>query len=183
MPTRLISQTNWPVTVAEAKLRLRIDGTSDDTDLQMMIEAATQLASTFTRRSIATDSRRVTLDAFPSEIALQFPPIVSVTNITYIDTNGVTQALDSNQYVLDSISEPGWILPANGTTWPETQDTINAVVVNYTAGYGTNCPAAIKQFILLTVGDMYRNRESTVDSNLIKAQYGERLLDNWVIPS
>lgn len=183
MASRLISQTDWPVTVADAKLRLRIDSNTDDADIQMMIEAATQLASTYTRRSIATDTRRLTLDAFPLEIELPFPPIVSVESISYINTLGATVVLPSDQYVLDNVSEPGWILPADGVTWPDTKVAANVVEVNYTAGYGTSCPAALKQFILLTVGDMYRNRELTVDTGLAKSQYGERLLDIWVIPA
>ena len=64
MTTRLISQTNFPVSVDEAKLRLRIDGTAEDPDLAMRIQAATQLPTPITRRSIASDTLQLKLDAF-----------------------------------------------------------------------------------------------------------------------
>ena len=183
MPSRLISQTVWHVTVAEANHLLRIDSPDDDADIQSMIEAATQLATTYTRRAIAISSMRLTLDAFPAEIELLFPPVLSVASISYIDVDGVTQIVASNQYVLDAASEPCWVLPADSVTWPQTKVTANAVQVDYSAGYGTACPSAIKQFILLHVGDMYKNREATVDAKSGLVQTGERLLDPWVIPN
>lgn len=179
MTTRKISATNYPVTLAEAKLRLRIDGSADDTDLQLMIEAATGLAQSMTRRSIATNTWQIKLDAFPAEIRLLHPPIVAVQSITYVDANGVTQTLSAGAYSVDSTSEPGWILPADGTEWPETKDTANAVTVNYTAGYGLACPPEIKQFILLQVGHMYRNREAVTDKTPSVMPYGERMLDEF----
>ena len=179
MTNRLISQTNFPVTVDEAKVRLRIDGTADDVDLAMMIQAATQLATTMTRRSIATDTRQIKLDAFEDEISLDYPPIVAVQSITYLDENGQTQTLAGSAYVVDTASEPGRIVPAFGTTWPKTRDTINAVTVNYTAGFGAACPAAIKQFILLQVGHMYRTREAASDKPMQAVPFSEHLLDQY----
>ena len=180
MTTRLISQTHFPVDVAEAKLRLRIDGTAEDDDLELMIKAATQLATTMTRRSIASDTWQLKLDAFPDEIRLDYPPIVAVQSITYIDEAGATQTLASNKYIADVSSEPGRIVPAFGATWPATRNTINAVTVNYTAGYGGHlCPAAIKQFILLQVGHMYRTREAASDKPMQVVPFSEHLLDQY----
>lgn len=179
MTTRKISATNYPVTLAEAKLRLRIDSSADDTDLQMMIEAATGLAQSITRRSIATNTWQLKLDAFPAEIRLLHPPIVAVQSITYVDPDGATQTLAGSAYSVDTASEPGWILPADGTEWPDTKDTANAVTVNYTAGYGLSCPSEIKQFILLQVGHMYRNREAVADKAMSVVPYGERMLDEF----
>lgn len=189
MTTRLITQTDFPVTVAEAKLRLRIDDTgvpaddaAQDADIQMMITAATELAENKTRRSIATNTWQLKLDAFPAEIRLLYPPLVSVTSITYVDTAGVTQTLDASAYYVDSHSEPGWVVPATDTVWPDTMTTANAVTVNYTAGYGAaNCPAAIKQFILMHVGHMFRNREAVTDKAMTVMPYGERMLDRFTL--
>jgi hypothetical protein len=55
--------------------------------------------------------------------------------------------MDAADYVLDSHSEPGWVLPAADTVWPDTYDTANAVNVNYTAGYGDEAPGAVKLWI------------------------------------
>ena len=184
MATRLITQTQYPVGLAEAKVRLRIDDTgvpatdeAQDADIEAMIAAATQLAESMTRRSIATTQWRLTLDAFPAEIRLLHPPIVSVQSVQYIDANGTAQTLPATEYTVDTESEPGCILPAAGTEWPETMETANALTVNYTSGWGTQAPAAIKQFILLQVAHMYRNREAASEKPLTVVPYGERLLD------
>lgn len=186
MTTRLISQTDLPVTVAEARLRLRIDTTgdavvdaADAADLTMMIAAATELAKGLTRRSIATDTWRLTLDAFPESIQLLYPPVVAVTSITYVAPTGATQTLLPAAFSLDAASEPGWVLPAVGTAWPETMATANAVTVQYTAGFGLACPAPIKQFILLHVGHMHRAREAASDRPMTAIPFADALLDAY----
>jgi len=186
MATRLISQTEFPITTDQAKFRLRIDETgipdvdeSEDADIEAMLKAATQLAESMTRRAIAVGTYKLTLDAFPSEIRLLHPPIVSVQSIQYVDADGVTQTLNPTAYSVDIESEPGCIIPADDTDWPETKETANAVTVNYTAGWGLATPEAVKQFILLHAGHMYRSREAVTDKPMTALPYGDRMLDSY----
>lgn len=96
------------------------------------------------------------------EIVLERGPIASVESITYTDQNAVTQTLAGSAYVVDLVSEPARIVPAYGTTWPATLNQINAVTVNFTAGYGVAAavPQSVKQWMLLQIGAMYENREA-----------------------
>lgn len=148
MTIRRISTTTEPVTAAEVKTLLPLYGTDHDARIALLIPALRMEAEQLVQRSLAVNTWQLKLDAFPAnEIRLLWPPVVSVESITYIDTAGATQTLDAAAYFVDSHSEPGWVLPADGTDWPDTYDTANAVTVNYTAGEGASAPAAVKLWI------------------------------------
>lgn len=147
MTTRLISTGTEPVTAAEVKTLTGIDGTDFDARIALLIPAIRQQAEQYTARSFAVNTWQIKLDAFPAEIRLLWPPVVSVSSITYVDTAGVTQTMDAANYSVDTHSEPGWILPAYGLDWPDTYDTANAVTVNYTAGEGASAPKEVKAWI------------------------------------
>jgi uncharacterized phiE125 gp8 family phage protein len=97
------------------------------------------------------------------------PPLQSVLSITYVDTAGVQQTWDPALYQVHKPSGPlarrGRIQPAYGVAWPVTRDQMDAVVVQFTAGYGTSpdaVPQMLRRAILLIVGDFYGNREATI---------------------
>ena len=58
-----------PVTLAEAKLHLRVDIADDDTLITSLIAAARQQAENITRRALCTQSWVLVLDSFPSPSA------------------------------------------------------------------------------------------------------------------
>jgi hypothetical protein len=95
------------------------------------------------------------------EIYLINPPLQSVASIKYIDVDGVQQTLATDQYIVDTTSEPARITPAYGVTWPQTRNQINTVEVTFTCGYGAAAavPAGIKQWMLVRIAALYENRE------------------------
>jgi uncharacterized phiE125 gp8 family phage protein len=184
MSARLITAPALePVTLAEAKLHLRVDGTDEDTLITPLIVAARQYAEHLTERALITQAWELVVDAFPSaEIRLPRPPLISITSVKYDDTAGVERTLSPTTYSPDVYSEPGWLLPAHGYDWPDTWDAANAVRVRYSAGYGAAAsavPEGIKSWILLRVGSLYRQREELVDGRLITPSYIDRLLDPY----
>lgn len=97
------------------------------------------------------------------------PPLLSVVSITYVDTSGVTQTWDPTLYQVHKPYGPtahrGKIRPAFGVSWPVTRDQMDALVVQFTAGYGTtgaSVPQPLRRAILMIAGDLYENREATV---------------------
>lgn len=94
-----------------------------------------------------------------SRVNLPFPPLVSVVSVTYEDSNGATQTLPSSEYVA---TDQG-LDTAFGKTFPSGRWEANAVHIRYQAGYAT-VPAPIVAAILLMVGDLYANRETTLDA-------------------
>jgi hypothetical protein len=75
------------------------------------------------------------------EIFLPKPPLVTVNSIKYIDQNGVQQTLATDQYLVDTVSEPGRVTPAYGTSWPSTREQANAVEVSFNCGYASKITA------------------------------------------
>lgn len=71
--------TGTPVTLGEAKSFLRVSTTDDDTLIQIMIDAATESAESFTGRSFCSKGYKQGLDSFPYFVdtalsQLAYPP-------------------------------------------------------------------------------------------------------------
>lgn len=127
-----------PVNLAQAKIAANITGSADDGLLQVLISAARQQAETITHRALVTSTFDLKLDAFPGSddvIEIPLPPLQSVTSITYLDGDGASQTMDSDDYVVDISSEPGRVYLAYGASWPSTQNRRDAVTIRFVAGY------------------------------------------------
>ena len=107
---------------------------------------------------------------------MHYPPIIQVTSIKYYDTDGVQQTLNASQYVVDTQSEPGWIVPATTVDWPDTFDSINSVEIIYRAGYGAtsaDVPQAIRTWIGMAVATMEQNRQLEIaEPGIVVGQLG-----------
>jgi len=156
---------DMPVSIDRARQHLRVDETSEDQLIADMIDAATRVAQNFTRRQFITATYKLYLDYFPTEIELPRPPLQSVESIQYYDTDGTLQTLDSSVYTVDNKSTVGKVVEAYGQSWPSTRDMVNAVVVEFVAGYGDkeeDVPGHIRQAIRLIVGHMFEHREDVL---------------------
>ncbi len=162
-----------PISTAEAKSHARVDISADDTLIDDYIAAARRWAELYTRRQFVTATWDLTLDAFPLSdrcpIWVPLPPLQSVTSISYVDADGQTQTWDAAEYLVDSKSEPGRILPAYGETWPVTRDQANAVTVRFVAGYGLAAavPATLKTAVRLLVSHLYETREPIITGTIV----------------
>ena len=118
------------------------------------------------------------------------PPVIDVTSVTYTAADGSSTVLASTDYTLDARSEPARLVPAYGLSWPTTQASIAAVRVVYRAGYSTSAtaataqaavPAALRQWMLLAVGDMYERRAASSDKPAVRHDFVDALLDRYRI--
>lgn len=184
MPIKIITApSEEPVSLAEARDHCRVDGTADDALLAVLIASARQSAEHETGRALCTQTRELVLDAFPEACVLRGAPIQSVTSVKFLDTDGVEQTLDPQDYLLDKDSEPGYVTPAYGKAWPDSYPVPNAVRVRYVCGYGNAAavPAAIKSWMLLAIGTLYAQRETAVEGQLasLPDRFWHRLLDPY----
>lgn len=174
-----------PISLDEARTQCRIaaDDTSEDTLLALYVKAAREAAEHELGRALVSQTWEQTLDAFPAgEIQLGKPRALSITSVQYIDTAGDLQTLSPSAYTLDAATSPGWLLPAVDTSWPDSADVVNAVRIRFVAGYGaaSDVPAAVRQWMLLTVATMYAQREAIDASGRVAAlpsRFVDRLLD------
>jgi uncharacterized phiE125 gp8 family phage protein len=168
----ITAPTVEPLDATTLKLWCRIDGSDEDTLLTSLFIPAARLAcENATGRALITQTWESVLDGWPAASAIELlrAPVIAITSVKYIDTAGVEQTMDSADYALDKDSEPGWLLPAYDTDWPEARDTANAVRVRYTAGYGATAadvPQALRMWIALHAAAAYQSREAASDKPL-----------------
>lgn len=149
-----------PIEAADVLESGRDPNTDEAGLLGGFIVAARELCEEATGRSFCTQTWRLNLDCFPSAegglIQLFRGPWPSgaIVELAYTDTDGDAAELDSDDYQFDHVR--GRLLPARGTTWPATRsDTVNAVRITYTAGYGDpdDVPGRVKEAIKATCLD------------------------------
>lgn len=173
-----------PLTLPEVLTHLREDAGVQDAYLTALISVAREACEDRTERTLIETPLLLTLDGFPEVIELRRPPVLSVQSVSYIDPAGVQQTLDPADYLLDRVSEPGYLVPAPGKAWPETQDHINAVTVTYKAGYGgaaADVPRPLRQWMLLAIGDMYAMRNASSEKPRVPNEFADALLSPYRI--
>ena len=156
----------YPVSLSEAKRHLRVDTSDEDELIDTLISAATETAQHFLRRQLVSATWKYTLDDWPEEtINPPYPPLNSVTQIQYVDTDGNTQTLSNALYTVYTNVEPGAIERAWNCDWPSTRTVRDAVQVTYVAGYGlaSAVPAPFRGAIKLLVGHLYEHREAVLE--------------------
>lgn len=162
---QLTPPANLPVDESRVQQQL---GLYDDHGEQIreLVEAAVVRAETYLGRALITQTLLLTLDEFPSgHIVLPRPRLQAVAEIRYLDGEGVQQTLDEALYRVSSSREPAIITPAYGESWPSTRPVIEAIEIEYTAGYGDTgsaVPANIRHAITMMVGEWMEFREGMV---------------------
>lgn len=157
------------VTWEEADRHLKLDGdTTQKAEVEAFIAAATQHLdgpNGWLGRAIGQQTLEARFDNFGCRrgLFLPFPPVVSITSLKYLDTNGTEQTIDPADY--DDFGAN--LVPAPGFAWPSPQVRRECVRVRYVAGYA-EVPAPIKAATLMIVGDLYKHRE-TVTSDTVNA--------------
>lgn len=172
----LITQpTVEPITLAEAKSHLIVEHDDDNTLISLLIKSARQHVETVTRTSLIRQQHRLYLDKFKN-VTLPFGPVQNIQQVQYVDENGDTQTLASTVYELDDENDK--FLLAYDKSWPSTRNKVNAVWIDYWAGYfdSTESPIDLQALIpvdmkvatLMLIGDLYANRESNLDLQTYK---------------
>jgi len=205
MPMQLITPpAAEPVSLAEAKLHLRVDFDEDDALIQTLISAARQAAEMLTQRQLVTARWRMVLDSFPGSGLMGVPagqtftlpghailipksPLQSVVEIRYLDMAGVSQVMPSAHYTVDKACEPARITPVFGQIWPVALPQIGAVSVTFDAGYGSaaDVPEGLKSWIKLRLGSLYAHREevaSMARGRIDPLPFVDGLLDPYKVP-
>lgn len=162
MATRLIiPPATLPVTLTEAKAHLNVDFIDDDALISSLMSAATDYAQNFTGRVFIEQTWELILDEFHAEIKIPYPPLMSVLSIRYYDAAGIDSTLAAENYTVDAISQPGWIVPSSAG-WPNTLEAINTVRIQFKAGYDLGVPDSIRSAIFMMIGTLYANRETVI---------------------
>lgn len=138
MPRKLITAPAIePVSVAEVKTWGQIDGVDLDHKITALIPAARSYIERWLDRVLVAQTWDVFYDDLCDDLEMPVGPLISVTYVKYLDSNGVLQTLDPTTYVVNSVELPGEVCTAFGKVWPPTYPQDNAVTVRAVLGYGT----------------------------------------------
>lgn len=165
------------VSIDAARRAARTSGAALDAELQAKVRGITEEVEHKTGRALIEQTWSVTMDAFPiGAIRLPMARLASVDYVQFYDVAGALQTLDPQDYLVDTKSEPGFIVPAPGRAWPATALRINAVEVQYVSGYGVtdaSVPAALKDYIIGMLENQYYPNDNV--------QYLARRLDRYMV--
>lgn len=174
----LTEAINEPIDLQLVKEQLRIDYDDEDSILSSYIRLARDEAEKITRRSIAVKTYELKLEKFPINdgvITLPYPPIKSITSITYKDYAGVVYTLSTDVYELDV--DNGTVNLKYNQTYPTSVPLYptNPITITYIAGYD-EVPMMLKIGMAMLVGHFYENRESSADKAPQMLQLGHESL-------
>lgn len=173
-----------PFTLAAAKSHLRItsaDTTDDDYIEDELIQAARERCETVTNRQLITATWDYKLDGFPASgvIVMPKPPLLTVTSVSYVDSNGASQTFSSTLYTVRVYAGPkaqrGTVALNYGQVWPVTRDQLDAVTIRFTCGYGATAASVPRRLVMamkLDMGTLYANREDIVVGTIVTEMPG-----------
>lgn len=166
VPERVTAPATLPVSLERVKAHCRVDHSDEDDLLTDMIGAVTEHLDGWAgvlRRCLVSQTWSVSSDAFADQLRLPFPAL-SLESITYLDPAGVEQTLAPGNFILRRDTLGSFVDRAVSAILPAVGAERQAVTVTFEAGYGEAdaIPKAVQSAMLLMIGDLYTNRETSV---------------------
>jgi uncharacterized phiE125 gp8 family phage protein len=162
-----------PVTLAEAKAHLRLDGGAEDELVAALVSAARVGVETAIRRVLIAQRWRAILDEVPARrIELPVAPVLSVEAVRTRDGEGVATLLPPAGYAFEV---------ADGTVALGAMPAGAAgVEVDFRAGYGAtraDVPGPLRQAMLMLITHWFEHRSAvTVGDGAVATPAGYREL-------
>jgi len=166
-PVITVAPAAEPLTLADAKVHLRVDHSDDDALITANITAARGHVEARTGTRLYTQTVSLKADDWSDLDSLPIAPVQSIASISYVDTSGAAQTLAASVYDTRLFGLEPSIALKFGQSWPAMQDrsllTVVAVV-GYGAA-GAQPPETIHAMKLI-LGDLYAHRETVADGGL-----------------
>lgn len=153
------------ITIDQAKAHLRVEHGEEDTLIAALIASAfrhieNRTGQVFDKR----DGVVMLADKLPKGscgLELQWTPVRDVTEVSYLDSEGVRTALTSSDLDVEKRGVYPVLYPAIDTAWPDHRPQRASVQITVNSGW-EECPADVSSAALLIIGHLYEHRESVV---------------------
>lgn len=177
--------STYVLTTSEVKEHLKIDSSVEDTYIDNLLIAAQKSCEEYTNRFFIVTTLKQYCDTWDDAKELLKNPVRGIEEITYYDSDNSLQTLADTVYTSDPALMPTRIALKPDQSFPAIADKINAVIVEYDVGVATAADVdnAIKQAVLLTIGNWYQNREAVIVGRQVNAlpMSAKYLLDQYRI--
>jgi uncharacterized phiE125 gp8 family phage protein len=148
-----------PLSIAETKAWLRIEGEAEDDIVGALIGSARLVVESLTRRLLVVQTWRLVLDDWPARgVTLPFSPVRSVIVRTF-DASGAATTTDPEQYRLDAFGGDVTLIFTGNAPQPGRPHA--GIEIDVEAGFADNAdgvPAPLRQAMRILVARWYENR-------------------------
>lgn len=153
-----------PITLAEAKAHLRVDGSVEDTLIASLVTTSRLHVEAALSCALISQSWTYLLDAWPKNgtVILPMYPVQSIELVQVYDAEDSVSVVAPEDYLLDGTGPPPRFVRRNLKSWPRPGRSANGIEIAFTAGYGTaasDVPEPVRQALHLLVAHWYEHRE------------------------
>jgi len=158
------------MSLADAKVHLRIDHDNEDAYIERLISSAWKFIENRTGIICLDTEFALYLDQWPDSgvIYLKKKPVTEISKVEYLATDTDTEytELVTTKYQSDVITIPARV---RITDSPSLGDQLNAVKVTFKAGYASasSIPENIIKAIEILIGHLYENRQEEITGRTI----------------
>lgn len=162
--------TGEPLSLADARGHLRVDGDEEDTQISFFISAARRHIEACTGHRMRSETVDIFMDRFPyGGIELPVYPVTSITSITYFDTADAATVWSSTNYQADLDSVPAVVAPKYSISWPSvTLRPMKGVAIRAVVGWST-VPDDLMAALRMCLAALYENRQAVVVNDMTSA--------------
>ncbi len=174
---RVTAPATAPISLAEAKAQMRVEGGDEDSIIQRLIDAAVAFVDVQGVLGFAmiTQTWAEWLGPNQSTVYLSLGPVQSVSSIKYYDTDGNLQTATLADFNIFGTPNRISIAPKTSKAWPITQTRDDAIKIEYVIGYGStsaSVPQTVRHALLMLVSHWYENREASSEKQMMNLPYG-----------
>lgn len=125
-----------PITLAEAKAHLRLDGADEDGVVAALVTAARIAVERATRLVLIEQSWRLVLDRWPPGRVLRLPfaPVLAVTSVKVTPVSGLPATIDPALYRLEREGDDPRLVPDPSV--PDPGIAAGGVAIEMRCGFG-----------------------------------------------
>ncbi len=151
-----------PVSLAEAKLHLRVTHADDDTYISTLIIAARRQIEARTGLRLITQGWSLFRDCWPmqADLSLELPHVSAINDILVYGDDDTAATYDAAHYYLDAVSKPSRAVLRQDRLPPMPGRKVNGIEVKFTVGFGAAIavPQELKQAILILLAHWFDHR-------------------------
>ncbi len=152
-----------PITLAETKAHLRVDGAAEDALITSLILTSRLHVEAALGLVLMTQGWRLILDRWPKGGMVEIPlrPVQTISAVRVLAADGMPTTLDPTSYFLEGKGLPPRLVAVNGSL-PAPSRVAAGIEIDVTAGFGASAadvPQPVKQALLLLIAHWFEHRD------------------------